>query len=272
MKSFISFLIEDIFGGYNPKNPEPKLKKTKSMARNIDELVATVGNNFTPGENTRIVKLDDNFHAAIDHHTNPENNYSYMKVRVMSSKPGHENSALLTYNLTSGGNDHFTTETGRKIKFFSGVPSKTTINVKKGVFRLPKNFLHTISDATGFGIMSGGMQSPGAISMWRKAVGHGHAIDNRVHRVLMKDEAESYPGELRRPTNLRWVSYGRMTPRNFSDAYAYDVSAKRTGNRSKVPSGRIQDIKQDEKNINDQIKMGNRAESKLLVVPRENKI
>ena len=277
MKSFIRFLTEDIVGGIpGPESYDTttyKQPRRTRKIRDLDSLVSAIGKNYAPTENTRIVPLNNDFHIAIDHHEQ-ENGYHRMNVRVLSSKPGHENTSLMNHSLTSGGNDFFTAEGGRRIRTFSGTPMKNRIgDVKSGVFRLPKNYLHTIANATGFGIMSGGMQSPGAISMWRKAVHHGHRENNSVHRVLAKGSAETYPGEKspREAGDFAWTSYGRMTPRNFSDAYTGDVSRKKTGNKSRVPAGTIKTGSEDRLRIQDQIAMGNRAESKLLVVPREPK-
>ncbi len=275
MKSFIRFLKEDIVGGIpGPESYDTTVHKSsrkKKRIGDLDSLVKSIGVNYVPSETTKIVPIDDNFHATIDHHES-DNGYNYMKVRVMSSKPGHENVSLMQHVLTSSGRDFFTTESGKKIRVFQGTPQKTRLTeVRRGVFKLPKNYLHTVANATGFGIISGGTQSPGAISMWRKAVHHGHKRGNPVHRVLQVGSKETYPGEHRTAYagDISYKSYGKMTPRNFADAYTGDVSRKKTGNKSRVPSGTIKDTMKNAERIEDQRKMGNRAESHLLVIPHE---
>jgi len=275
MKSFIRFLTEDIYGGIpGPESHDTTVHKSsrkKKTIGDLDSLVKSIGVNYAPSATTKIVPINDDFHAAIDHHES-DIGYHYLKVRVMSSKPGHENVSLMQHSMTSGGRDFFTTESGKKVRVFQGVPQKTRLSeVRRGVFKLPKNYLHTIANATGFGIVSGGMQSPGAISMWKKAVHHGHKRGNAVHRVLQIGSNETYPGELssRSAGDISYKSYGKMTPRNFADAYTGDVSTKKTGNKSPVPSGTIKDTMKDAERIEDQKRMGNRAQSHLLVIPHE---
>ena len=273
MKSFIRYLVEDIMGGHDPENPEIINKSRKEkLIPDMNSLVKDIGANYAPTETTKRVQLNDDFHAMIDHKPGEkETDPHYMSVRVFSSKPGHEKSSLMHYQMSSGGSDFFRGEDGRSVRMFSGVPEKTRKNVKKGVFDLPHNLLHSVANATGFGIMSGGMQSKGGISMWRKTVNHGHESGNRVHRILQLGANETYPGEKFGERVLSWKSYGRMTPKNFSDAYNLDVTKKRTGNKSKVPSGRYRDAFKDQQRIDDQIKMGNRTESRLLVLPESPK-
>jgi hypothetical protein len=269
MKSFKRYLFEDIMAGHDPDDPEIIHKSRKKLIPDMESLVKAIGPNYSPSETTKTIKLDDDFHATIDHTQGSlDPKIQYMNVRVFSSKPGHERTSLMHYSLSSGSTDFFHTEDGRAVRMFSGTPHKNRTDVKKGVFKLPANLLHAVSDATGFGVVSGGMQSKGGVSMWRKAVKHGHRSGNRVHRILQLGANERYPGEKIGERVLSWKSYGHVTPRNFSDAYSLDVSRRKTGNRSKVPSGRMKDAAQDQQRVQDQIKMGNRTDSRLLVLPR----
>lgn len=273
MKSFIHYISEDIMAGHDPENPEIINKpRNKKLISDIDSLVSSIGTNYTPRENTKRVRLNDDFHATIDYTPGKLNQtMHYMDVRVFSSKPGHERTSLMNYGLSSGSSDFFDAPDGRKVRMFSGMPHKVRHDVKKGVFNLPSNLLHSVANATGFGIMSGGTQSKGGVSMWRKAVKHGHESGNRVHRILQLGANETYPGEKYGEKVLSWKSYGHMTPKNFSDAYSLDVTKKKTGNKSKVQSGRMKDVNADAARIQDQIRMGNRTDSRLLVLPEAPK-
>ena len=266
MKSFKTYLLEDILGGYDARFPE-KNTKTKRAARTLDELVGKIHVNYTPNENTKTVKLNDDFHVAIDHMpASDPKDYSFLEARVFSSKPGHEGRSLMTYRLNSM--PEKIQHQGKSVEVYSGVPQKFTLNARRGVFSLPHNFLHTVANTMGVAIMSGSMQSPGGVSMWRKAVTHGHKTDHHVLRVARLGDTESYPGERYmtgvKPSYDYYKSYGKVKPGNFSDACTMDVTKKRTGNKSKVPRGGVNDILDPEI----QSRVGNRADSKLLILPK----
>lgn len=266
MKSFKTFLSEDILGGYDARFPE-KNTRTKKAARTLDELVGKIPVNYTPNETTRTVKLNDDFHVAIDHMPAEDpKDYSYLEARVFSSKPGHEGKSLMTYRLNSL--PEKIQHQGRSLEVYSGVPQKFTLNAQRGVFDLPHNFLHTVANTMGVGIMSGSMQSPGGVSMWRKAVQHGQETNHHILRVARLGDTESYPGEKYRsrsdPSYYYYRNYGKVTTRNFSDAYTLDVTKKKTGNKSKVPRGGVNDIRDTEI----ESRVGNRSDSKLLVLPK----
>ena len=266
MKTFKDFLSEDIFGGYDSQFREKNVR-TKNAPSDLDSLVNKIPQTYSPNENTRTVKLNDDFHVAIDHMpASDPKYYSFLEARVFSSKPGHEGRSLMTYRLNSM--PEKIQHQGRSVEVYSGVPQKFTINARRGVFSLPHNFLHTIANTMGVGIMSGSMQSPGGVSMWRKAVKHGHKTDHHVLRVTRLGDTESYPGERYRsrsyPSYFYYKNYGKVTPRNFSDAYTLDVTKKKTGNKSKVPRGGVNDIPDPEI----QSRVGNRADSRLLVLPK----
>lgn len=250
MKSFKQYISEDIIGGYHEGQPEYIKHGRSKKIESLDELVSRIGRNYTPGLNTDIVPLDDNFNV----HLNRSLSGDFITAHVISRKPGHEGTSLMSYSLSKDYRNKFITPDGRETTIFTGTPMKTMTNVKRGVFKSPRNLIHTIVNHYGVSVISGGTQTPGGINMWRRAVRHGHETGHNALRV------QEIGGTIR--------SFGEITPRNFSDAYTGDVSAKKTGNKSKVLRGSVRDVIADENAPEERKKLGNRAESRLLVHPK----
>ena len=263
MKSFKTFLNEDIMGGFDPNYIVRTSCRTKKI-KTLYELVSKIGNNYDQEGSTRH-DLNDNFHIRIKKKTTEEgdtNQSGYMNVHVFSSKPGHEKTALASYILSHHPNDTIETKSG-KIKMYSGVPQKIYTNLKKGVFSLPDNFLHTIANATGFGIMSGGMQSEGGTHMWRKAVRHGSQAKHHVRKLFQYVYRNEGPERLFRPYRGEWKDIGKTTTKNFQDAYTHDITRKRTGIRSNVPQNMYNLPRDADSNIS-----VTREGTKLAVLPK----
>jgi hypothetical protein len=268
MKKFTT-LLEDIYGGYFPE--EGKTRVNRGGARkikNLDELVKKIGTNFAPEEITQFVDLDDNFKVALA--KSDGENISTIKAHVISKKPGHENTALMTYGLSSREQDVYR-HGGREHRIYSGVPQKLRTDTRRGVFKSPKNLIHTIVDTLGVAVMSGGIQSPGAISMWRRAVRHGHENDNPALRVVseVKPDFEHFPPQYRKGDAFHhFVPKGTLTPRNLSDVYTGDISYRKTGNKSKLLSGTRANVPSEIDAPEELKKKGSRGESRILVLPK----
>lgn len=264
MKSFKIFLKEDIMGGHDPNYIVRTSGRTKKI-KSLDELVKKIDMNYDPEGSTRH-DLNDDFHIRIKKTVTPLEDGTergYMSVHVFSSKPGHERTALAYYTLAHHPSDTIQTESGKKIKMYSGIPQKIYMNVKKGVFSLPDNFLHTIANATGYGILSGGMQSEGGIHMWRKAVRHGSKTNHHVRRLFPNVYENEGSDRLFRRFRLEWKDIGKTTPRNFQDAYTHDITRKRTGIRSNVPQNMFNLPKDADSNVS-----VTREGTKLVVLPK----
>jgi len=223
MKSFKQYITEDdIMGGYDYNSTSRISRRRKgSLIPNLNALVAKIGKVYAPTETTQTLKLDDDHHIHIDH----DKELGRMSVRLMSSKPGHEKSPLMTYHASHAPQETISTPDGKKVEMYSGTPQKAKTDVRRGVVKVPKNFFHAIVNATGVGIMSGGSQTKGGVNMWRKAVRHGHETGHSVESIheIGPRFASSYQ------------MIGRITPRNFQDAYNLDVSTRKKGNTSSVP-------------------------------------
>jgi hypothetical protein len=264
MKSFKIFLTEDIMGGFDPNYIVRTSGRTKKI-KTLDELVSKIGVNYDHEGSTRH-DLNDDYHIRIKKKTSESEDDTgpgYMNVHVFSSKPGHERTALASYMLSHHPNDTIQTESGKKIKMYSGVPQKIYTNLEKGVFSLPDNFLHTIANATGFGILSGGMQSEGGIHMWRKAVRHGSKIKHHVRKLFQNIYENDGPDRLIRRFRGEWKDIGKTTNKNFQDAYTHDITRKRTGIRSNVPQNMFNLPRDADSNVS-----VTREGTKLAVLPK----
>jgi hypothetical protein len=236
MKSFKQYISEDILGGYDPEVTHDEKPSEKSI-KSLDELVKKLGNNYTHDPESQRVDLNDKFHIRYKKFSESDSSgYTkhHLNVNVFSNAPGHENTSLATYRLSHDNYSVVKKPDGKEIKMFSGNPQKKTRDVKSGVFELPHNFLHTIANATGYGIMSGDIQSPGSVHMWRKAVQHGHENDHHVGKFIHTSEEPSRPRKFGQPRVIKLQSLGKITPSTFQDAYTGDVSTDRSGNTSKV--------------------------------------
>ena len=256
MKSFKQYITEDdIMGGYNYNSTSRISRRRKgSLIPNLNTLVAKIGKVYAPTETTQTLKLDDDHHIHIDH----DKELGRMAVRLMSSKSGHEKSPLMTYHASHDLQDTISTPDGKKVEMFSGNPQKARTDVRRGIGRVPKNFIHAIVNATGVGIMSGGTQLKGGVNLWRKAVRYGHETGHSVesiHQIGPRD-------------NSSYQMIGRITPRNFQDAYNLDVSTRKKGNTSSVPNMFI-DIDPE----NPKHRPGvTRAFTRLVVLPKKESI